>query len=58
MIVLLDIKDIKKNEEDIKEMDKLLTGIPTEYRDVAKGFIIAMKIKDEKSMSTKSNKVS
>lgn len=55
---MLDIKDIKKNEEDIKEMDKLLTGIPTEYRDVAKGFIIAMKIKDEKSMSTKSNKVS
>lgn len=55
---MIDLKDIKEQEEDIKEMDKLLTSIPTEYRDVAKGFIIAMKIKDEKSMSTKSNKVS
>ena len=55
---MLDIKDIKKQEEDIKEMDKLLSNIPTEYRDMANGFMIAMQIKDEKSMSDKPEKVS
>ena len=55
---MLDIKDIKKQEEYIKEMDKLLSNIPTEYRDMAKGFMIAMQIKDEKSMSDKPEKVS
>jgi transcriptional regulator with XRE-family HTH domain len=44
-------------EEDIKEMDKLLSNIPTEYRDMAKGFMIAMQIKDEKSMNDKPEKV-
>lgn len=55
---MLELKDIKEQEEDIREMDKLLRNIPTEYRDVAKGFMIAMQIKDEKSMSDKPDKAS
>lgn len=55
---MLELKDIKEQEEDIREMNQLLRNIPTEYRDVAKGFIIAMQIKDEKSMSDKPEKVS
>lgn len=47
VVLLLSFKDIKENEEDIKEMADLLRGVPKELRLPAKCFLLGVQTKDE-----------
>ena len=50
---MLSFRDIKENEEDIKEMADLLRGVPKELRLPAKCFLLGVQTKDETAKNVK-----